>query len=380
MDKNNIVVSVICQTYNHVKYIEKALDSIISQKTDFPFEIVVHDDKSTDGTTEIIKKYEKKYPDLVKALYQSENQMSRGKDPFLCYSLPAAKGRYIALCECDDYWMDDSKLQRQYNAMETHPEVDMCACRAVEVSAQDELVLRDIRPKKGDTILTAEEVILGGGGYLALASLFFRKNISDSLMEFEKILQLDYTWQIKGALRGGIYYLDRKMAAYRKGVEGSWTVRIERQQKNRAAVTKQIIEMLHELDKETGVFHTVIERRISAYQPFYEQFMTHLEDFRAKLSQIPETEYKWYLWGLGLRGDAFQRFCKNERISLIGVCDLQNAYVGEITEYGFEIFASDHVLNNSDVIFASNDAVYHMLVEGGYSGYIINLQKYMPFS
>lgn len=375
-----IEVTVLCLAYNHVKYIRKALDSIISQKTNFAFEIVIHDDKSTDGTMQVIEEYEKKFPDLIKPLYESENQVSQGIDPFLRYCLPAAQGKYIAVCECDDYWMDDSKLQRQYNAMEAHPELDMCACRAVEVSGQTELVLRDIRPKTEDTILTAEEVILGGGGYLATASLFFRKSMFRSLMRFEKILCFDYSWQIKGALRGGIYYLDRTMAAYRKGIEGSWTVRVERDQEKRALFTKQIVEMLHELDRETEVFHTAIEQRISAYQPFYDQLMSHVETIRAEIAQIPEKECKWYLWGLGLRGDAFQKFCRNEKISLNGVCDLQNACIGEITKYGYQVFDADYVLHNSDVIFASNDAVYSSLAEGGYSGRIISLQKYMPFS
>lgn len=108
--------------------------------------------------------------------------------------------------------------------------------------------------------------------------------------------------------------------------------------------------------------------------------MSHVETIRAEIAQIPEKECKWYLWGLGLRGDAFQKFCRNEKISLNGVCDLQNACIGEITKYGYQVFDADYVLHNSDVIFASNDAVYSSLAEGGYSGRIISLQKYMPFS
>lgn len=381
MDSSNIEVSVICLTYNHAKYIEKALDSIIAQKTDFPFEIVVHDDWSTDGTTEIIKKYEKKYPDLIKPIYEKENQYSQGKDVFMNVSMPHAKGRYIALCECDDYWTDDRKLQKQYEVMEAHPELDMCACGATEISGFDGLELHDIRPKKEDAVLTVEEVILGGGRYLATASLFFRKSIFDSFMEFEKIICFDYTYQIKGALRGGIYYLDHKMAVYRRATEGSWSTRVERNKEKRSVHVDKEVNMLRELDKETdGKFHAIIAQRITAYTPFFDQLMMHAEEFKSEISGIAGKTYTSYLWGLGMRGDAFQEFCKHEKIKLDGVCDLKNACVGEYTLYGYQVFHSDHVFHNGDVIFASNDSIYNALVKEGYSGILIDLQKYMPLS
>lgn len=231
MKKDVVEVSVICLAYNHAKYIKETLNSIISQKTDFTFEIVVHDDCSTDGTTEIIKTYEKKYPDLIKPIYEKTNQYSQGRDVFIDLSLPYAKGRYIAFCECDDYWMDDSKLQRQYDIMETHPEIDMCACGTSEVWADKNIEIIESRPRQEDCILTAEEVIekvLLEGGCFSTASLFFRKNLFDSLMNFEKILSYDHTHQMKGALRGGIYYIDRKMAVYRRWVEGSWIARYKK--------------------------------------------------------------------------------------------------------------------------------------------------------
>lgn len=377
---NVIEVSVLCLAYNHKKYIKQALDSIITQKTHFSFEVVVHDDNSTDGTTEIIKQYAKSYPDLIHPIYECENQFSKGKDIFIDLSLPHIKGKYIAFCECDDYWTDDSKLQRQYDIMEAHPELDMCACRAMEISGLNGLELQEIRPKKEDSILTVEEVILEGGRYLATASLFFRKNIFDMQMGFEKILCFDYTHQIKGALRGGIYYLDRKMAAYRKGVEGSWTMRVERDKEKRDQHKKEEIKMLHELDRETQIYHTVIEQRLTAYTPFYDHLMMHIAEIKAEICSLSKDDHTLYLWGLGMRGDAFQEFCKHEDIGLNGVCDIQNICVGKVTQYGYQIYESDFVFHNSDIIFASNDNIYNALAENEYSGYLINLQKYMPLS
>lgn len=381
MDSNDIEVSVLCLAYNHRKYIEKALDSMIAQKTDFAFEIIVHDDMSTDGTTEIIKRYEKEYPDLVKPIYESENQYIKGVEILMSLVMPHARGRYIALCECDDYWIDDSKLQRQHDVMEAHPELDMCACGAVEVSGYDGSELQDIRPKKADSVLTVEEVILGGGRYLATASLFFRKGIFNSLMEFEKILCFDYTEQIKGALRGGIYYIDRKMVAYRKATEGSWSMRVEKDKEKRAAHVKKEVDMLRELDRETnGAFHATIEQRITAYAPFFDQLMMHTQEIKAEILTLPKTNCVSYLWGLGMRGDAFQEFCNHEKIRLDGVCDLRNMSVGESTGYGYQVYDSDYVFHSSDVIFASNDSIYNALTEDGYQGHLINLQKYMPLS
>lgn len=102
----SIKVSVCCITYNQEKYICKALDSFVSQKTNFKFEILVHDDASTDSTSAIIKEYEEKYPELVKGIYEEENQYLKGaKVSFLLY--PYAKGDFIALCEGDDFWCDE---------------------------------------------------------------------------------------------------------------------------------------------------------------------------------------------------------------------------------------------------------------------------------
>ncbi|MCQ2378325.1 MAG: glycosyltransferase [Victivallaceae bacterium] len=119
-------VSICCITYNHEKYIRDALEGFLMQKTDFPFEILIHDDASTDGTADIIREYEAKYPDIIKPIYQTENQYSQGKFIWCEFQFPCAKGKYIALCEGDDFWTDQRKLQIQYDFMESHPDYSMC--------------------------------------------------------------------------------------------------------------------------------------------------------------------------------------------------------------------------------------------------------------
>lgn len=109
----NPLVSISCITYNHVSYIRQCLDGFLMQKTDFPFEIVVHDDASTDKTAEIVREYEKKYPNIIKPIYELENQYSKPGISINDITFPYLRGKYIALCEGDDYWIDENKLQMQ---------------------------------------------------------------------------------------------------------------------------------------------------------------------------------------------------------------------------------------------------------------------------
>lgn len=121
------LVSISCITYNHAPYIREALEGFVSQQTDFPFEVLIHDDCSTDGTTEIIREYEAKYPEIIKPMYETENQYSLGKPiGTQVWNLPRAQGKYIALCEGDDYWTDPLKLQKQVDFLESHPDFGMC--------------------------------------------------------------------------------------------------------------------------------------------------------------------------------------------------------------------------------------------------------------
>ena len=121
------LVSIICNTYNHVHYIRQCLDGFLMQKTDFPIEILVHDDASTDGTTDVVREYEAKFPHLIKPIYQTENQYSKGVKVSYVYQYFRARGKYMALCEGDDYWTDPLKLQKQVDFMEKNPEYVMCS-------------------------------------------------------------------------------------------------------------------------------------------------------------------------------------------------------------------------------------------------------------
>ena len=120
------LVSISCITYNHEPYIMQTLDGFLMQKTRFPFEVLIHDDASTDRTADIIREYEKKFPKIIKPIYQKENQYSKGNRAILAsFVYPRAKGKYIALCEGDDYWIDENKLQKQVDFMEQNHDVGL---------------------------------------------------------------------------------------------------------------------------------------------------------------------------------------------------------------------------------------------------------------
>ena len=122
---DEIVVSVICMAYNHEAWIRDALEGIVTQQAPFRFEVLVHDDASTDGTVEIIRDYQARYPDLIVPVFQRENQYSRGEPVMQRFVAPLVRGRYVALCEGDDYWTDPFKLAKQVAALEARPEVDI---------------------------------------------------------------------------------------------------------------------------------------------------------------------------------------------------------------------------------------------------------------
>lgn len=135
MSNNQLpIVSICCLSYNHAPFVRKALDGFLMQEPptgvskDEPwYEILIHDDASSDGTDEVIREYAAKYPDKIFPLYEEINQFSRGgKGRMDLYNYNRARGKYIALCEADDYWTDPKKLQRQVDFLETHQDYSVC--------------------------------------------------------------------------------------------------------------------------------------------------------------------------------------------------------------------------------------------------------------
>jgi glycosyltransferase involved in cell wall biosynthesis len=193
------------------------------QRTNFPFEVIVHDDASTDRTQEIIGEYARKYPNIIKAVFQEKNQYSKGKKPSLL-SFQYARGEYVAICEGDDFWIANDKLQLQFEAAKSS------GCRLVFTSC---LLLcgEKIKGAAGrhqDTsgIISHRRVVFGGGYFCPTASLFLERSVLEELsgMEwFQKAPVGDLYIQAFAALKCGAFFLDFESCVYRVRSRGSWT-------------------------------------------------------------------------------------------------------------------------------------------------------------
>lgn len=218
---DNPLVTVLCLAYNHAGCIRDALEGFVSQRSPFGIEVLVHDDASTDGTADIIRDYEARYPDLIRGIYQTENQFSRGVFIPREFLWPLVRGRYVALCEGDDYWTDPDKLRKQVEALEAHPGVDICAHRALRLTGGK--AHGYVAPRLRDALIPADAVILGGGNYVSTASLLCRTEMYLDWTPFREVFPNDYSLQIQGSLRGGMLYLHDCMSVYRTDSPGSWT-------------------------------------------------------------------------------------------------------------------------------------------------------------
>ena len=228
------MVSIICTTYNHEKYISKCLDGFIMQKTDFPYEVLIHDDASTDNTASIVQEYEELYPDIIKPIYQTENQYSKGKAITRDIIFPKCRGKYIALCEGDDYWTDPYKLQKQVAALETHPDCFMCVCTVQQVSEDDSKIVgycpsfsinEGIIESERFLNLIFKEYAFQTSSYVLCASLF--KKYAENTPDFVRTCPVgDRTYLLYFGYAGNVYYCKDTMTCYRMGSVGSWTERI----------------------------------------------------------------------------------------------------------------------------------------------------------
>ncbi len=122
----DVLVSIRCTVYNHAPYLRECLEGFVMQKTNFPFEAIVHDDASTDSSATIIREYAEKYPDIIIPVLEDENQFSKGAGRVTRIVDTYMRGKYIAFCEGDDYWTDPYKLQKQVDFLNAHPDYGMC--------------------------------------------------------------------------------------------------------------------------------------------------------------------------------------------------------------------------------------------------------------
>lgn len=222
-------IDVVCTTFNHERYIGKTIEGILNQDVDADVRIIIHDDASTDLTKKIISSYYNRYPKKIHPIYQTENQYSKGIKIIDDIILPVVTGDYVAYCEGDDYWSDSEKLKLQMNVLEHHPGCHMCVHK-VRMIKEDGSVTTKTYPDENNSsgYVNVSEVI--GGGYpYQTSSYFFRGS------EFRKFLNQktkfrnlspagDVTCLLYFSAFGGIFYINREMSCYRRGVPTSVTM------------------------------------------------------------------------------------------------------------------------------------------------------------
>ena len=211
------LVTIVCITYNQEKYIEDAIKGFLIQETKFPFEIIIHDDASTDNTPKIIQQYEKQYLKVIRPIYQTENQYSKKISLWADLTFPLALGKYIAICEGDDYWTDPFKLQKQVDFLEENHDVIMTFGNALIQDYTGEYHKQGLYIKGTSPNLYTPDMVINLG--LPTLSMTFRNNIK--LPEwYGNIKSGDYFLRLILSKYGNFYYHDEVFGVHRKHASG----------------------------------------------------------------------------------------------------------------------------------------------------------------
>jgi glycosyltransferase involved in cell wall biosynthesis len=217
------LVSCKMITYNHEKFIAQAIEGVLMQKTDFPFELVIGEDCSTDKTRDVVFSYQQKYPEIIRVITSESNV---GMIPNGIRTSNACRGKYIALCEGDDYWIDSQKLSKQVMFMMQHPNLSM-SFHAARIDYVDGSRGSKIHRYKGRQFFKAKEVILGGGGFYPTCSSMFRRDVLEDFPAFFYHSPIgDVTMALNAVAKGDVGYIDEIMAVRNVHVPGSWTMRM----------------------------------------------------------------------------------------------------------------------------------------------------------
>lgn len=259
MEQNEILVTVICTVYNHEQYLRKCLDGFIMQKTTFPFEVIVHDDASTDGSADIIREYAEKYPNLIRPIYQTVNQYSQHVLIVNTFILPIARGKYVAYCEGDDYWCDENKLQMQYEAMENNPDCHFCVHKVRNISESGEPLGSTIPNFYVPSGVMDNETFLSyvlEGNPFQTSSYFRRtedaRTYAAHIPEFARAADVgDVPMMLYSASLGDVVYIDKVCSCYRNQSLGSWSMRMGMDKERKIKHEKTMMEVYRLFDEYT---------------------------------------------------------------------------------------------------------------------------------
>ena len=262
MSKKEILLSVCMVSYNQEAYVRDALDSVLMQKTNFEYEIIVSDDCSKDNTVQVVKEYYDQYPNKIRILTGDKNL---GYPNNQRRSLEAAKGKYIALCDSDDYWTDPYKLQKQIDYLETHPECAICFHNVMHIYDGNVAPRSLVNPLDFPTELTAEDMIIRKW-FLPTNSEVFRREFLSFPEWYDSVLHIDYVLNLLMSFKGTLHYIPDVMAVYRHTAlsvnaqhnDGEYGYMLYHSQ----TMKKILTNIKSESD---SIYHPLLEQRLKRY-------------------------------------------------------------------------------------------------------------------
>lgn len=281
-------VSVYCCVFNHEKYIRDALEGFVNQITNFDYEVFVHDDASTDFSAQIIKEYAEKYPKIIKPIFQKENQYSKNTLIFEDVLFPLMAGDYIAVCEGDDYWIDNNKLQKQVDFLDSNLEYSACVHNSYVLNVRTNEKKIMFKQEEHDICLL--DVIKGGSACYQTASLMYRRQYAQNRPDFYynavKNNFGDYPLSIYLALNNNIKFLNCISSVYRVGTSSSWTAMNIRDPHKNALYYKNAATMLKEVDKYSNYKYTAEIKKVILNHKFKELY------FDGKYKELRRGDYR----------------------------------------------------------------------------------------
>lgn len=237
-EKIKPLVVIHSLTYNHGTYIRESLEGFIRQKTSFPFVAIIHDDASSDNTSDIIKQYAEAYPDIIKPIFEKDNQYSKPGNPLVKIMLAAINAtgaEYIAWCEGDDYWTDETKLQKQVDFLNNHPDYSMCFHEAEIINETNQ---KFTYPNLENRSYTPVELFKNW--IVPTASIMSRKTIIDKRPIDKDFISGDIVLVLTAAALGKVYGMSAKMSAYRVQNNGATISRVKQPLKFYQAEAKHL--------------------------------------------------------------------------------------------------------------------------------------------
>ena len=283
------IVTVILPTHNHAPFIAQAIESVLMQKTEYPFDILLHDDASTDGTADICREYAAKYPDKITLIAQTVNQYTIDRRIQSHILIPKVTAKYTAILDGDDYWVDPLKLQKQISYMESHPDCTLCIGGAHLVDVNNQVV-GQVTPYKEDCVVNPEDMIRGGGGFNATNTIVMPTQLLKDLPKFADYVEAeDIPFQLLGALTGYAWYIADILMAYRLAVPGSWSTRqYASAMETRIKTSRDLIALNEGYDAYSGgKYHDAFLQAIR-----YQEFL--ILTYQHKLKEAKQPPYRFF--------------------------------------------------------------------------------------